>query len=154
MKTTAGIFLINKKGQILIGHPTNHPKWFWSIPKGEFVEKNDPFEEALRELEEETNIKINKDIKYHTLSPTVYKSKKKTLYSFSIFESENNIDLSKFNLKCNSFFEFKGKMVPEFDQIEWINIKESIDLVHESQKENLKHIYSSYQFSMSHYLST
>jgi 8-oxo-dGTP pyrophosphatase MutT (NUDIX family) len=145
MKTTAGIFLINKKNEILIGHPTHHPEKFWSIPKGEFEYPNDPFREALRELDEETNVLLQNNIKYHTLDPKVYKSNKKILYSFVIFESENKFDLEKFDLKCNSFFKYKNKMLPEFDKVKWTNIKKAIDLVHESQKDQLIHIYSSFR---------
>mgnify|MGYP001234821325 FL=1 len=146
MKTTAGIFLINRNKEVLIGHPTNHPKDFWSIPKGEFNHPCDPFIEALRELEEETNVAINPNVKHHKLEPKTYKSNKKTLHSFIIFEDENDLNLSKIELKCNSFFERKGKMMPEFDQIKWIKIKKAIDLVHASQKNQLMRIYSSFRF--------
>lgn len=146
MKTTAGIFLLNKNMDVLIGHPTNHPENFWSIPKGEFTHPDDPFKEALRELEEETNIFLEGKIKHHKLNPKVYKSNKKILYSFIVLESENNFDLSIFNLKCNSYFEYKGVLLPEFDRVEWSSIERAIDLVHESQKDQLKHIYSSFQF--------
>lgn len=146
MKTTSGIFLINKQNKILIGHPTNHPNTFWSIPKGEFIYPSDPFLEALRELKEETNISINSNINYHKLKPRIYQSKKKILHSFIIFESENpNINLQT-ELKCNSFFEYKGKMIPEFDKIEWVDIPLAIKLIHESQKEQIKNIYSSLRF--------
>ncbi len=145
MKTTAGIFLINRSMKVLIGHPTNHPENFWSIPKGEFTSPNDPFKEALRELEEETNISLKGDIKYHKLDTRVYKSNKKILYSFLIKESENDFDLSIFNVKCNSYFEYKGNSLPEFDKVEWFNLETAIDLVHESQKDQLRHIYSSFQ---------
>lgn len=146
MKTTSGIFLINKNNELLIGHPTHHPEKFWSIPKGEFEYPSNPFQEALRELNEETNVLLSSNLKYHTLDPKIYKSNKKILHSFIIFESENELDLSKFNLKCNSFFKYKDRMLPEFDKIKWTSTKKAIDLVHESQKDQLKHIYSSFQF--------
>jgi predicted NUDIX family NTP pyrophosphohydrolase len=144
MKTTAGIFLIDLSNRVLIGHPTNHPETFWSIPKGEFDYPSNPFLEALRELQEETNVSIDINSKYHVIEPRVYKSGKKTLYSFLVLESEN-ANISKNELKCNSFFEYRGKMTPEFDKIEWVDILQAIELVHESQKDQLRSIYSSLQ---------
>ena len=144
MKTTSGIFLISRDLKVLIGHPTNHPIDFWSIPKGEFEHPENPFSAALRELNEETNIMILPPVKYHEMVPRIYKSGKKTLYSFCILEKENKIDFSRFNIKCNSYFMYHGKEFPEFDKIEWIEIEKAINLIHESQKDQLMNIYSSY----------
>jgi predicted NUDIX family NTP pyrophosphohydrolase len=61
MKQSAGILVYRRKGkdlEVLLGHPGG-PYWAkkddgaWSIPKGEYEEKEEPFSAAQREFEEE-----------------------------------------------------------------------------------------------------
>ena len=61
MKQSAGILLykkVNNQLQVLLAHPGG-PFWknkdlgAWSIPKGEFTDKENPLEAAIREFEEE-----------------------------------------------------------------------------------------------------
>jgi ADP-ribose pyrophosphatase YjhB (NUDIX family) len=101
---TGGIFLINKNIELLVAHPTNHAKNFWSIPKGKVEKGEDFFTAALREMHEEVNVNlIGKKLFTHQLTPKVFKNKRKRLNSFVVLEHENpHIDFSIFELKCNS----------------------------------------------------
>jgi predicted NUDIX family NTP pyrophosphohydrolase len=66
MKISAGLLIYRFKNQfqILLVHPGG-PYWqnkdenSWSIPKGEIENNNDLLLEAIRELEEETGLKID-----------------------------------------------------------------------------------------------
>lgn len=121
MDTTCGIFLINNKQQILLVHPINAPKNMWSIPKGVMDEGETYMETAIRELFEETNIKLDVD------SPKIkrkmefdlmkYRKTKKQLKSFAIIVDD---DFSGETLKCTSTFENRdGVKVPENDLVHW-----------------------------------
>ena len=56
IKVAAGMFIVRNDDKILIGHPTNHKKDFWSIPKGLVEPDEDLLVAAKRETYEETNI--------------------------------------------------------------------------------------------------
>ena len=56
MKITCGIFLFNKRGELLIVHPTFHAKNIWSIPKGTQDSNETPLQAAIREMFEEIGI--------------------------------------------------------------------------------------------------
>lgn len=83
MTISAGLIII-QDGKILLCHPTN-AKWWgtYSIPKGEMVKGETPFETAVRETKEEIGIDIPKEfidhdwkevISYvHPISSIVYK---------------------------------------------------------------------------------
>eukprot|EP01035_Chromulina_nebulosa_P015388 gene15388-20392_t len=126
-KKSAGILLYrfnNKQLQVLLVHPGG-PFWAkkdvgaWSIPKGEFDDNEEPLTAAIRELEEETGIKISGD--FIALSPVKQKSGK-TVFAWAI---EQNIDADK--IKSNSFeMEWPPKSgliktFPEVDKAEWFS---------------------------------
>lgn len=135
MKKTCGIFLINKNNNLLIVHPTNHPdKGFWSIPKGEPDDTDVDFlHTAVRELMEETSISVDiVENTPHYLGSNIYKSNKKTLYSFLCIDKK----LDDVNVVCNSFVNLLLYSFPENDDYKWINIKDTKTLksyLHESQ---------------------
>lgn len=141
MVTTCGIFLLNKNDQILIGHPTNHSKNFWSIPKG-LKEKNEtPAIAAFREFEEETGINLLSLpwSGFRCLGNFIYENKKKMLIAYLI-KVDYNIDVNF--MQCKSMVSKKvyGVSVPEIDAFMWINRNEAENLLHQSQVEALKKI--------------
>lgn len=146
MDTTCGIYLINNKNQILLVHPINAPKNMWSIPKGVMDEGETYIETALRELFEETNVKLDID------SPKIkrkmefdllkYRKTKKQLKSFALIIDDN---FSGETLKCTSTFENRdGIKVPENDLVHWFPLdfksqeKFSHIQLHETQEQILK----------------
>lgn len=133
MVHAAGLFLMRKDMKFLVGHPTNHKPNFWSIPKGRLDENELPLEAAVRETLEETNADVSNWGIVHNLGPVKYKKMKKTLHPFLLFESQNRIDFSTFDLKCNSFVPESQGGFPEMDDFKWITIDEGRECLHESQ---------------------
>lgn len=84
---TAGIFIINNKKEILVTHATNSPFSTWGIPKGLVDKGESHFEAALREVEEETGIKIIGDGRnaVHHLGNMPYKNGNKILVAYYVF---------------------------------------------------------------------
>ena len=127
-KKSAGILLyrsINKNLEVFLVHPggpfwKNKDEGAWSIPKGEFDEKEDALEAAIREMKEETGITLKGD--FMALTPIKQKSGK-LVYAFA---KEHDLDPSE--IKSNEFeIEWppksgKKKMFPEIDKAEWFTI--------------------------------
>ncbi len=126
MKITCGIFLIDNRNRVLLGHPTGSPDSVWSIPKGLSDDGETTWDAAKRELLEETMIDldhysyIKKHIgryKYQTIlhkKPVI-----KELNAFVVYMPHNSIDLSR--IRCDSFF---GKdNTPEVDKFNWFSIE-------------------------------
>lgn len=136
MIKTGGIFLINKKNELLIAHPTNHHKDFWSITKGKREKYEDSLTCALRETYEECNVDLRGlELKIHKLPKQDFTNKKKSLKAYVVLESENNIDFSKFEFECNTYFEDEtGKLIPEMDDWRWLDVTKCRQYVHETQK--------------------
>ena len=152
MRKTCGIYLINKNDKLLITHPTNHPDFgSWSIPKGEPDSEEEAFlDTAVRELLEETGIDLsgmilNPNIKILPLPNVVYKSGKKTLYSFIVINKE----LDDINVVCNSFVNRRnGESFPENDRHKWVHISHLYMLrqyLHEAQHVNLEEVYNMFE---------
>ena len=145
MRKTCGIYLINKNDKLLITHPTNHPLFgSWSIPKG-VPDKDESFlDAAIRETFEETGIDLtgivmNRNIKIHYLPSVIYKSNKKTLYSFLIIDKE----LDDVKVVCDSLATVNGVSFPENDDYKWVHISHIYMLkqyLHEPQTTNLEEI--------------
>lgn len=132
----AGIFLVNKENKLLVCHPTNHKPTFWSIPKGKVEDGEYYLDAAIRETYEETNVKLTDCKRFITLEPMTYKHKKKVLYPFVVFETENyHIDFKKFDLKCNSFVPADRGGFPEMDAYQWVSLDEAKTMLHETQVE-------------------
>lgn len=113
MKISSG-GLIFYKNKLLICRP----KWDddkWNLPKGIMEDNEDPLETAIREIYEETNIKIDKNCQISDLGKISYGRKKKLHLFFIILSGEPE------NLKCNSFFERDGGWIPEMVDYKWIN---------------------------------
>jgi len=145
MKTTHGIFLIDNLGKLLVVHPTNSPKYFWSIPKG-LGEKNETsFETASRELLEETTLDIKSILidsmrLYLNLGYSAYPNGKKALKAFLIVSNSNLSEIYK-DLKCNSIFINKnGEEIQENDIVRWVDFNEISQKLHASQRKFIKSI--------------
>jgi predicted NUDIX family NTP pyrophosphohydrolase len=128
-KKSAGILLYrftNKKFEIFLVHPGG-PYWknkdtgVWTIPKGEFDDKESAIDAAKREMEEETGIKLDGD--FFELTPVKQKSGK-WVYAFA---KEYDLDISL--IKSNEFeMEWPPKsgvkkMFPEIDKAGWFDIR-------------------------------
>ena len=139
MKYTAGAFIFDKNDNMLIVHATNSPWNQWSIPKGVVDKGESRIEACLRELKEETNLKLRaKDIIYRVELPEVrYINGKKTLCPFFIRISKS---LKKHKLKCNSYVSVKGRSFPEVDQFNVCDIDEGGLFLHHTQIETLNYI--------------
>jgi len=97
------------------------PRWDsddWNLPKGMKEEGEEDLETALREIQEETNIVIDRNCKKidHGIRKW-HKTKNVHLYSFFLCKKPTNI-------KCNSYFERNGKSILEMVDFDWIPIDE------------------------------
>lgn len=142
-KKSAGILLyrmINKTLEVLLVHPggpffAKKDLGSWSIPKGEYLEEEDPLEAAKREFLEETGFALHGE--YTALAPVKQKSGK-VVYAWAI---EGNIDEKK--IKSNLFqIEWppksgKLKEYPEIDRAEWFDISSAKQKINPAQVELL-----------------
>jgi predicted NUDIX family NTP pyrophosphohydrolase len=128
-KQSAGILLyryFNKQLQFLLVHPGG-PFWAkkdigaWSIPKGEFDGEENALDAAIREMEEETSVKVAGD--FIELSPVREKSGK-VIHAFAL---EMDVDVT--NIESNTFeMEWpprsgKKKVIPEVDKAGWFDME-------------------------------
>lgn len=127
-KQSAGILLYRKtegKLQVFLVHPggpffKNKDDGSWSIPKGEFLDDEDPLEAARREFEEETGQAISG--KFIRLNPITQKGGKK-VHAWAI-----GGDIDHLAIKSNHFeMEWpprsgKQQSFAEVDRAEWFDI--------------------------------
>jgi len=127
MKQSAGILLYRKADNVLqffLVHPggpfyKNKDAGAWSIPKGEFLDDEEPLAAAKREFEEETSQPVNGD--FVPLGSVKLKSGK-TVYAWAV---EGDIDHETI---ISNTFEIEwpprsGKKItiPEIDRAGWFN---------------------------------
>lgn len=149
MKTTHGIFVVDSLGKLLVVHPTNHHKDFWSIPKGVDEEGETSLQSAIREMYEETGLDLYNVfwptqtdlVCYAYLGKEVYISNSKKLKChFMLF----NTPLSEMrkDLHCDSMFinPKNGKEQPENDIIKWVDIEFAEKYLHEAQKKFIDNV--------------
>lgn len=141
MKQSAGILLYRykaRKPEVFLVHPGG-PFWknkhlgAWSIPKGEFDDKESAFEAAKREFGEETGFTL--EGKFTELKPVRQKGGKK-VYAWAL---EADIDPKKIN---SNHFEMEwppksGKMssFPEIDKADWFGIEKAKEMINSSQQD-------------------
>jgi len=128
-KISAGILMYRFRAgvlEVLLGHPGG-PLWSkrdlgsWSIPKGEYTDKEDPFIVAKREFQEETGFQADGD--FIPLKPLKQPSGKVV----SAWALEGDCDSSK--VQSNTFkMEWpprsgKQQEFPEIDRAEWFTIE-------------------------------
>ncbi len=134
-KVTCGIFLIDNKNRVLLGHPTGAPDSVWSIPKGCMDKGETTWDTAVREFEEETDITLS-DYTYihkHIGSTTYYGSKgtAKILEAFVVYMPYNTIDLSR--IVCKSTWGEND--LPEVDKYHWVDVNIMRMFIVQPQKE-------------------
>lgn len=129
----AGLFLVNKDGKILVGHPTHHDPNFWSIPKGKIDGDETPLQAAIRETYEESNVKLFADLHdFVELGTIVYRHKKKDITLFAHFEKEAD-NWDKLTIMCNSNVPEDRGGFPEMDAFKWVTLEEARGILHETQ---------------------
>ncbi|OXA90447.1 NUDIX domain-containing protein [Flavobacterium hercynium] len=141
MKQSVGILLykfIDKTVYFLLVHPGG-PFWknkdleSWSIPKGEFIEGEDPLIAAQREFQEETGFELEGDDDYIALEYVRLKSGK-TVFAWAL---EFDIDVTL--VKSNEFeMEWppksgKFQSFPEVDKAEWFQTADALKKINPAQ---------------------
>ncbi len=130
-KTSAGLVVYRiQEGrlEIFLVHPGG-PFWArkdagaWSIPKGEFIDPEDPLEAARREFREETGHEI--DGSFLPLTPRK-QAGGKTVHAWAV---QGDIDPER--VRSNTFtMEWprgsgRQKEFPEVDRAEWFEVEEA-----------------------------
>jgi predicted NUDIX family NTP pyrophosphohydrolase len=131
-KKSAGVLLYRHRSnilEVLLVHPGG-PFWknkdvgAWSIPKGEFMDEEDPLKAALREFQEETGHSL-KQTSSIALTPIKQKNGK-LVYAWAI---KGNLDADKIQ---SNLFEMewppksgKTQSFPETDKAAWLSIIEA-----------------------------
>jgi predicted NUDIX family NTP pyrophosphohydrolase len=128
---SAGVLLHKREGgtlKVLLVHPGG-PFWArkdagaWSIPKGEYVEGEDPEAAARREFEEELGVPL--DAELVPLGEAVQPSRKRVL----AYAAEGDLDVAA--IRSNSFeIEWPPKSgrrqsFPEVDRAAWFTLEEA-----------------------------
>lgn len=140
-KYTAGIFVFNQDKKLLVVHPTHSPNDVWSIPKGECLYGFKS--EVIRELYEETNIKITEQHsdKIHYIGNYPYNNKSnKCLVAYYFFiPFQYSAPFIK-ELKCNSMVEnpkIQPTPFPEVDEFKWVRVQDALQMIHDTQQRAL-----------------
>lgn len=138
-KQSAGILLYRRKGkqlEVFLAHPGG-PFWVkkdmgsWSVPKGEYLEGEEPLQAAIREFEEETGYRPSGD--FIQLS-TIRQKGHKTVHCWAVTG-----DLDADSIVSNQFeIEWpprSGKMrtFPEIDRAAWFSISIAREKINERQ---------------------
>jgi predicted NUDIX family NTP pyrophosphohydrolase len=131
MPKSAGILLYRYRGAVVeffIVHPggpfwKNKDEGAWSIPKGEFLDDEDPLRAAQREFEEETGIRVEGD--FIALAPVRQRSGK-IVHAWGL-----HADIDAAAIRSNTFpLEWPPKSkkfieVPEVDRAGWFSFEEA-----------------------------
>ena len=119
-RVTAAIVIINSKGDILGCHATGkgHSTGF-DFPKGLVEPGESHITAALRELYEETNLRLGES---SLIDAGVHPHNKEKDIHIFIHKTEQMPDPAA--LVCNSFYELNGKQYPECDFFEIIQKSE------------------------------
>ena len=140
MKRSAGLLIYReKKGrlEVFLVHPGG-PFWTskdaasWSIPKGEFVEGEDPLETAIREFTEETGLEVPKGDPV-PLSP-VKQPSRKVIHAWYL---KGDVDAAA--VRSNMFeMEWppksgKTQAFPEVDKAAWYGFRDAKTKLHKGQ---------------------
>jgi len=131
IKQSAGILLYRNTNNVLevfLVHPggpffKNKDEGSWSIPKGEFLDDEEPLTAAKREFEEETGQSINGD--FISLGSIKQKSGK-TVYAWAVEGDINHETI--FSNTCEVEWPPRsGKKItiPEIDRAEWFEVDEA-----------------------------
>ena len=135
----AGITVFNREGLVFVGRRTDGPEHtdathIWQMPQGGIDEGEDPYQAALRELYEETNIRsveklgevadwLTYDIPRDIVGAAwkgAYRGQNQKWYALRFTGDENEIDVRQ---------PGGGKHKPEFLDWRWVEMKELPALV-------------------------
>jgi predicted NUDIX family NTP pyrophosphohydrolase len=142
-KKSAGLLLYRRKergSEVFLVHPGG-PFWAkkdlgaWSIPKGEYSEKEDPLSAARREFQEETGVAV--DGEFVELG-TVRQAGGKLVTVWAC-EGDLNPDRLVSNFVEMEWPPRSGRMVkfPEVDRGAWFTLSEARERILASQREFL-----------------
>jgi len=139
MQQSAGILLYRvekQKAEFFLVHPggpffAKKHEGFWTIPKGEFSEEEDPLSAAIREFEEETGHSPHGN--FIPLKPIIQKGGKK-VYTWLL---EGNIESDKIHSNTFSLIwppkSGKTQLFPEIDKAGWFSADTCKTLINERQ---------------------
>ena len=137
-KQSAGILLFRKEKEleVFLVHPggpffAKKDLGAWSIPKGEYLDDEDPLEAAKREFTEETGFSV--EGKFIVLAPVKLKSGK----IIKAWAVEGDVDAAE--IVSNTFEMIwppkseTTRAFPEVDKAGWFNIKVAREKINERQ---------------------
>ena len=141
---SAGILLYNENDEVFLIKPGG--PWLsnrerpWGVPKGNVDRTESPFEAALRELKEETGLKLDTNTEHHFLGtndeivdryPGANEEVLKTLYMFAI-EWNEDIEIESEMITR----EYNGDMItfPETEEGRWFTKEEAMEIIRPAQK--------------------
>ena len=112
---SCGVVLLDPAGRVLLAHATETTHW--DIPKGQGEDGEAPHATALREMEEETGLAVQRE-RLKDLGLFAYR-RDKDLHLFAARAREDELDLTR--CTCTSMFPRRsdGKMIPEMDAFRW-----------------------------------
>lgn len=127
-RSSAGLVVFREAGdiEVLLAHPGG-PFWArkddgaWSIPKGEYTDREDQLDAALREFHEETGLSVPQDDV--TELGTLKQPSGKTVTAFVVAADPDLRDFTS-NTFPLEWPPKSGKVqnFPEVDRIEWFSI--------------------------------
>jgi predicted NUDIX family NTP pyrophosphohydrolase len=135
---SAGILLyrLERQLELFLVHPGG-PYWqkkdlgAWSIPKGEFTDKEDPLVAAKREFEEETGVAVSGN--FIQLEPIKQKGGK-TIYAWAV-QGDIDASLIRSNVFSIEWPPGSGKQreFPEIDKAEWFSVEQAREKINPAQ---------------------
>lgn len=144
---SAGCLIVDKNGMMLLGHPTNHHKDSWTIPKGQINKGESEMDAAIRETKEETGIDVvklydeGKAYAPHYFNEGNYKIRKRIIKNLTIYLVKLKGSFQEMDLKpyCESMVDSK---FPELDEFKWVNIAKYKKYLVKSQKDIFNDYYN------------